>query len=129
MLFQATMRAVICCSSLRNLYKWPLFPVPFNVIFLVYNFIYLYLFGCAGSLLLGRLFSSCGARASLVAVVCSSYVSQALESWLNSGAWAQLIRGTWDLHGSGIEPVSCALADRLPTTEPPPKSSFNVSRG
>lgn len=35
----------------------------------------------------------------------------------------------WDLQRSGIKPVSRALADGLPTTEPPRKSSFSASRG
>ena len=38
------------------------------------------------------------------------------------GAWAQLLRGMWDLPGSGIEPVSPASAGRFSTTAPPGKS-------
>ena len=37
------------------------------------------------------------------------------------GAWASLLHGTWDLPGSGIEPVSPALAGGFFTTEPPGK--------
>ena len=42
------------------------------------------------------------------------------------GSRAQLLRGMWDLPGPGLEPVSPALAGRLPTTAPPgkPFSSF-----
>ena len=39
----------------------------------------------------------------------------------NCGSGAQLLRGTWDLPGPGLEPVSPALAGRLSTTEPPGK--------
>ena len=37
------------------------------------------------------------------------------------GFWASLLHGTWDLPGSGIEPVSAALAGRFHTAEPPGK--------
>ena len=54
-------------------------------------------------------FSSCGSRA--------------LEHRLSShGAWAQLLRGMWDLPGPGLEPVSPALAGGFLTTAPPGKS-------
>ena len=64
-----------------------------------------------------------GARASAVAACgLSSCVSQALERRLSScGTWAQLLRGMWDPPGPGLEPVSPALAGRLPTTAPPGK--------
>ena len=46
----------------------------------------------------------------------------ALEHRLNScGSQAQLLRGMWDLPGSGIELVSLALAGGFFTTEPPGK--------
>ena len=45
--------------------------------------------------------------------------SQSLEYRLNScGAEAYLLHCIWDLPGSGIEPVSPALAGRFSTTEP-----------
>ena len=48
---------------------------------------------------------------------------QALElqpQWLwRTRAW--LLRGTWDLPGPGIKPMSPALAGRFLTTEPPGK--------
>ena len=64
-----------------------------------------------------------GAWASVVAARgLSSCASQALEHRLRScAAWAQLLCAMWDLPGPGIEPVSPALADRFPTTEPPGK--------
>ena len=42
----------------------------------------------------------------------------------NCGSWAQLLRGMWDLHRPGLEPVSPAPAGRLPTTAPPGKPYF-----
>ena len=53
----------------------------------------------------------------------SSCGSWALERRLSScGARAQLLRGTWDLPGPGLEPVSPALAGGFLTTAPPGKS-------
>ena len=57
----------------------------------------------------------------------SSCGSQALECRLSScGAWAQLLRGMWDLPGPGLEPVSPALAGGFLTAAPPGKPP-NVS--
>ena len=39
----------------------------------------------------------------------------------NCGSRAQLLSGMWDLPRPGLEPVSPALAGRLPTTAPPGK--------
>ena len=39
----------------------------------------------------------------------------------NCGSRAQLLRGMWDPPRPGLEPVSPALAGRLPTTAPPGK--------
>ena len=71
---------------------------------------------------------SCGARAlgaqvSVVAVCgLSSCDSWALQHRLRScGAWTYLLRCMWDLPGSGLEPVSPALAGRFLTTAPPGK--------
>ena len=50
---------------------------------------------------------------------------QAPECGLSScGVRASLLRGMWDLPGSGIEPVSPALAGRFFTTEPPGKPTL-----
>ena len=52
----------------------------------------------------------------------SSCGSQAPERRLSScGAWAQLLRGMWDLPGPGLEPTSPALAGGLSITAPPGK--------
>ena len=60
-------------------------------------------------------FSNCGTWLSS----CGSW---ALERRLSScGSRAQLLRGTWDLPGPGLEPVSPALAGVFLTTVPPGK--------
>ena len=64
-------------------------------------------------------------RASVVAARgLSSCGSRVLERRLSSrGAWAQLLWGVWDLPGSGLKPVSPALAGGFLTTVPPGKPS------
>ena len=105
--------------------------------------------GCAGPVLLSRLFSSCskqrllpgcsawashcgglwlrstgsGARAS-VAEACglSSCDPRALEDGLNScGTQASWLLSMWALPRPGIKPASPPLADKFFTTEPPGK--------
>ena len=70
-------------------------------------------------------FSCCGAWAQgawaseVVAHRLSSCGSQAVERRLSScGAQAQLLHGTWDFPGPGLEPVSPALAGGFLTTAP-----------
>ena len=65
--------------------------------------IILFIFGCAGSLLLLRLFSISGALSPYCGSI-SPCTARAL------GAWALLLCSMWDLPGPGIEPVSPALA-------------------
>ena len=113
-------------------------------------FIYLFIFGCAGSSLLraGFLQSQrvgatlcCGARASHFSgfSCCGAWlqvrglhylwhtgsvvVARGLQSagFSSCGAWAQLLHGMWYLTGPGLEPVSPALAGGLLTTAPPGK--------
>ena len=68
-------------------------------------------FSLWGLLLLGRPFSRC--------VDFGSCSSQALEHRLSScGPWASLLRSTWSLPGSGIKPMSLALARGLLSTAP-----------
>ena len=45
----------------------------------------------------------------------------AVRGFSGRGAWALLLHGMCDLPGSGIKPVSAALAGRFHTTEPPRK--------
>ena len=93
--------------------------------------IQLFIFVCAGSLLLHGLFSSCGKQghSSLWCTgfsfsCCKACIlghlgfsrcsSQALEHRLSScGKWALLLRSMWDLPRLGIEPVSPALASNF----------------
>ena len=67
-------------------------------------------------------------RASVVvARGLNSCGSRALERRLSScGTRAQLLRGMWDLPGTGLEPVSPALAGGFLTTEPPGKPTFEL---
>ena len=61
----------------------------------------------------------------------SSCGSRALEHRLSScGAQASLLCGMWDLPGTGIKPMSPALAGGFSTTAPPGKPQhiiFNVT--
>ena len=73
-------------------------------------------FSCGGARALGT-------QASVVAAHgLSSCGSQALELRLSScGTRVYLLRGTWDLPGPGLEPVSAALAGGFLATAPPGK--------
>ena len=80
---------------------------------------------CAGTLGLCGLFSSCGRWGPI-----SSCRAWALENRLNScGARAWLLCSIWDLPGSGIEPMSPALAGGLFTTRPPGKPPVTFYNG
>ena len=77
-----------------------------------------------------RAFSSCGKWGPLfIAVrgpptVAASLVAEhrlQTRRLSSCGSRAQLLRGMWDLPRPGLEPVSPALAGRLPTTAPPGK--------
>ena len=82
-------------------------------------------FGCAGSLLLCGLFSSCseqellsncGARASHWAASLLGELERRLSS---CGTRALLLCGMWTLPRPGIKPVSPALTGRFLSTAPP----------
>ena len=62
-----------------------------------------------GLLCCTRASSRCGARAKAL-------------GFSSGGTWASLPLGMWDLPGTGMEPVSPALARRFLTTRPPGKS-------
>ena len=62
---------------------------------------------------------SCGREWALGRMGFSSCSSRALGHRLSScGTRAELLRSTWDLPRSGIEPVSPPLASRFPSTVP-----------
>ena len=91
--------------------------------FFKFNFSLLFIFGGAGSLLLHRLFSSCGKQGLLSSFGVWASRCRALE------CSDSVIMGTgsvalWDLPRSGIKPVSPALVGRFFTTEPPGKFSL-----
>ena len=118
----------------------------------VFYYLFIFTFGCAGSLLLlcicsscrewGLLsswsaqqashhggFSCCGAWAlgaqALVVEACglSNCGSWAVEHKLSAcGTQACLLHGAWDLPESGIKPMSPPLAGRFFTTELPEKA-------
>ena len=116
-------------------------PLAFFPSFEKYNFIYLFIFGHAGSLLLWGPFSSCSEQGLLFTAVWSlllrwllswsgclrargfsSCSSLTLEHRLNNrGASAQLLHCMWDLPRPVIEPVSFVLAGDFSTTELPGK--------
>ena len=77
-----------------------------------------------------RAFSSCGKRGPLsitvhgpLTIVASLVAEHGLQMCRLSscGSRAQLLRGMWDPPRPGLEPVSPALAVRLPATAPPGK--------
>ena len=83
-----------------------------------------------------RAFSSCGKRGPLFIVVRGPLTVAAplvAEHRLQTrrlsscGSRAQLLLGMWDLPRPGLEPVSPALAGRLPTTAPPGKPTTDYS--
>ena len=108
-----------------------LFDAIVNIIafFFSYKFIYLFIFAVLGLRFCARAFSSCGERGPLfIAVrgpltITASVVENRLQTRRLSscGSWAHLLRGMWDPPRPGLEPVSPALAGRLPTTAPPGK--------
>ena len=105
-------------------------------IFIYFLKFYLFIFGCAGSSLLLRLFSSCsewellsscGAKASHCGEPCGAQALGARASVVvarglsSCGAEGQLLCGMWDLPIPGLETLSPALAGGFLITEPPGK--------
>ena len=115
-----------------------LFFFFFNIIF--YLFIYLFFlflfFGCVGSSVRARAFSSCGKRGPLfiaargpLTIAAPPVAGHRLQTRRLSscGSQAQPLRGIWDLPRPGLEPVSPALAGRFSTTAPPGKPQEDYS--
>ena len=101
--------------------------------FFFYKFIYLFILAVLGLHFCARAFSSCGKQGSLLTAVrgpltiaASPVAEHRLQTRRLSscGSRAQLLCGMWDLPRPGLEPVSPALAGRLPTTAPPGKPLF-----
>ena len=111
----------------------------FIIFFFPTLFIYLlFIFGCVGSSVRARAFSSCGKRGPLFIAVrgllfiavrgpftiaAPPVAGHRLQTRRLSscGSRTQLLRGMWDLPRPGLEPVSPALAGRFSTTAPPGK--------
>ena len=106
-------------------------------------FIYLFIFGCVGSSVRARAFSSCGKRGPLfiavrgplfiavrgpLTIAAPPVAGHRLQTRRLSsrGSRAQPLRGTWDPPRPGLEPASPALAGRLSTTVPPGKPSCSL---
>ena len=103
--------------------------------FKFFLFIYLYIFGCAGSSVRARAFSSCGKWGPLFIAVRGPLTTAAppaaghrlqTHRLSSCGSRAQPLRGMWDLPRPGLEPVSPALAGRFSTTAPPGKPYYIV---
>ena len=106
----------------------------FFLIFLFYFILFLFM-AVLGLRCCARAFSSCGKRGPLpIAVRGPPTIAAppAAEHRLqtrrpsNCGSRAQLLRGMWDPPRPGLEPVSPALAGRLPTTAPPRKPQLFI---
>ena len=112
--------------------------VFFSIFLIATLFIYLFIFGCVGSSVRARAFSSCGkwgplfiaARGLLFIAVREPFTIAAppvaghrlqTRRLSSCGSRTQLLRGMWDLPRPGLEPMSPALAGRFSTTAPPGK--------
>ena len=106
--------------------------------FIATLFIYFFIFGCVGSSVLARAFSSYGKWGPLfIAVQGPLFIAVRgpltiaappvaghrlqMRRLSSCGSRAQPLRGMWDLPRPGLEPVSPALAGRFSTTAPPGK--------
>ena len=116
----------------RNVYSDPL-PIFFFLLF-IYLFIYPSM-AVSGPRLCARALSSCGKWGPLLitvrgplTVAASPVAEHRLQTrrLSNCGSWAQPLRGMWDPPRPGPEPVSPALAGRIPTTAPPGKPPLPI---
>ena len=87
-------------------------------------------FGCAGSLVLRRLLSSCGVQASHCSGASCGAWALGCAGFRSSGAWAWLPRIVWNLPGPGIKPTCPVLSGRFLTTGMPgkPKVLFYINK-
>ena len=118
----------ICLCLLSVLF---FFNVTYLFIYLFIYFIYLFL-AVLGLRFCARALPSCGKWGPLFIAVrgpLTNAASPVAEHRLQTrrpsscGSRAQLLRGMWDPPRPGLEPVSPALAGRLPTTALPGKPS------
>ena len=111
-------------------------PLPSFIYF--YLFIYFMFWLCWIFIAAHRLFSTCGEQGLLCCGLRASHCGgfSCPQAWVlgarpsvvaarglsSCGAGASLLHSVWDLPGSGIKPVSRALAGGFLTTAPPGKS-------
>ena len=120
---------------LKSSYSFFFFFKGFSYLFI---YLFIYLFGCVGSSVRARAFSSCGKRGPLLIAVrgplfiavrgplstaAPPVAGHRLQTrrLSNCGPRAQPLRGMWDPPRPGLEPVSPASAGRFSTTAPPGK--------
>ena len=135
-----TLKPAIPGTVARPSSRLAVFFFVFCFFFIATLFIYLllFIFGCVGSLVRARAFSSCGkwgplfiaARGPLFIAVRGPLTTAAppvaghrlqTRRLSNCGSRAQPLRGMWDPPRPGLDPVSPALAGRFSTTAPPGK--------
>ena len=109
----------------------PSLLLEYSLSFLKISFIYLFIYGCVGSLSLheGPLQlrqaganPHRGARAIAASLVAEHRLQTRRLS--SCGSRAQLLHGMWDPPRPGLEPASPAPAGRFSTTAPPGKPLF-----
>ena len=93
----------------------------------------LFIYSCAVSSLLHGLFSSSSKQGLLSSCVVAASLVEERRPWSTQasvaaacmrgscGPWAESLHGTWDLLGSGMEPLSPTLTDGCFAVEPPGK--------
>ena len=117
--------------STNELGIWHFIQNASGVFCFVFEF-YLFIFGCAGSSLPGGLFTSSPVRGLLIAVVSCRAQALGLTGFSSSGAQARWLRHTGAVAprhvgpGSGIKPMSPALADGFFSTQPPGQPLFRM---
>ena len=121
-----------------NIYECYVLFVFLKKFYSYFIYLFIFIFGCVGSSVRARAFSSCGKWGPLFiavrgplfitvrgpfTIVAPPVAGHRLQTRRLSscGSRAQLLRGMWDLPRPGLEPVSPALAGRSSTTAPPGK--------
>ena len=97
------------------------FPDLLGLVFFVYSFyLFIYYFGCAGSLLMLHLgFLTFGVWSSGCGGSSCPGAPDRERRQSSCGTQAELPWSVWDLPGPGIKPVCSALADGFLTIGPP----------
>ena len=97
--------------------------------FFPHHSIHLFIFGCTGSSIACRGFSSWGERELLFVVVCGVLLLRRTgsghEGFSSCDTGALLLQGMWNLPRPGIKPMNPTLAGGLLTTEQPEKPNIS----